>query len=74
MTPAMALGHVRDNIHINAVCQGDTFVLRWVDNGYFEGTSGVDLEEALNESGQTLPRGRVGRPEGTAKAILFLAR
>ena len=69
----MALGHVRENIHINAVCQGDTFVLRWVDNGYFEGTGGVDLEAALEESGQALPMGRVGRPEEIAKAILFLA-
>ena len=35
--------------------------------------AGVDLEEALNESGQALPLGRMGRPEEIARVILFLA-
>jgi NAD(P)-dependent dehydrogenase (short-subunit alcohol dehydrogenase family) len=73
MTRAMALDHARENIRINAVCPGDTFVQRWVDNGYFEGAGRVDLEAALQESGQALPLGRVGRPEEIARAILFLA-
>jgi len=73
MTRAMALDHARENIRINAVCPGDTFVQRWVDNGYFEGAGGVDLETAIKESGQALPIGRFGRPEEIAKAILFLA-
>ena len=73
MTRAMALDHARENIRINAVCPGDTFVQRWVDNGYFQDAGGVDLEAALQESGQALPMGRVGQPEEIARAILFLA-
>ena len=73
MTRAMALDHARENIRINAVCPGDTFVQRWIDNGYFEGAGGVALEAALQESGQALPIGRVGQPEEIARAILFLA-
>ena len=69
----MAPDHARENIHINVVCQGDTFVQRWVDNGYFEGAGGVNLEEALSESGRALPLGRMGRPEEIARVILFLA-
>ena len=73
MTRAMALDHARENIRINAVCPGDTFVQRWVTDGYFEGAGGQDLEAALQESGQALPMGRVGQPEEIARAILFLA-
>lgn len=73
MTRAMALDHARENIRINAVCPGDTFVQRWVEDGYFAGSGGVDLEKALQESGEALPMGRVGRPEEIARAILFLA-
>ena len=73
MTRAMALDHARENIRINAVCPGDTFVQRWVTDGYFEGASGADLEAALQEAGQALPMGRVGQPEEIARAILFLA-
>lgn len=73
MTRAMALDHARENIRINAVCPGDTFVQRWVTDGYFEGAGGQDLEAALQESGQALPMGRVGQPEEIARTILFLA-
>ncbi|MCK7481764.1 MAG: SDR family oxidoreductase [Candidatus Moduliflexus flocculans] len=36
MTKAMALDFARDNIRVNAVCPGDTFVDRWLEKGYFE--------------------------------------
>ena len=73
MTRAMALDHARENIRINAVCPGDTFVQRWIEDGYFEGSDAVDLEQALRESGAALPMGRVGRADEIARAILFLA-
>ena len=73
MTRAMAMDHARENIRINAVCPGDTFVERWIEDGYFEGSGGVERERALEESGRGMPMGRVASVEEIAKAVLFLA-
>lgn len=72
MTRAMAVDHARENIRINAVCPGDTFVERWTTEGYHRNANG-DIEEMLKGMGQDLPMGRVGRAEEIAKAVLFLA-
>jgi NAD(P)-dependent dehydrogenase (short-subunit alcohol dehydrogenase family) len=73
MTKAMALDYARENIRINAVCPGDTFVDRWMEKGYFEGSDPVTIEEALKESSAYIPMGRFGKPEEIAQAVLFLA-
>jgi NAD(P)-dependent dehydrogenase (short-subunit alcohol dehydrogenase family) len=73
MTKAMALDYARENIRVNAVCPGDTFVERWIEKGYFEGSGPVGLEEAIKESSSYIPMGRFGRPEEIARAVLFLA-
>lgn len=73
MTKAMALDHARENIRVNAVCPGDTFVERWVEKGYFEGSDPVTMEEAIKESSEYIPMGRFGKPEEIANAVLFLA-
>jgi meso-butanediol dehydrogenase/(S,S)-butanediol dehydrogenase/diacetyl reductase len=73
MTKAMALDHAREHIRVNAVCPGDTFVERWVENGYFKGSGAVEREQALQESGEALPIGRVAAVEEIARAVLFLA-
>lgn len=73
MTRSMALDHARENIRINAVCPGDTFVERWVEKGYFENSDPVTIEQGLAETGAALPMGRVGQAEEVAKAVLFLA-
>jgi meso-butanediol dehydrogenase / (S,S)-butanediol dehydrogenase / diacetyl reductase len=73
MTKAMALDYARENIRVNAVCPGDTFVDRWVEKGYFEGSDPVNIEEATKESSEYIPMGRFGRPEEIAQAVLFLA-
>lgn len=72
MTRAMALDHARENIRINAVCPGDTFVERWATEGTFQGGSGVDQLSVIDEA-SGLPMGRVGRVEEIARAVLFLA-
>ncbi|MBI3762857.1 MAG: glucose 1-dehydrogenase [Chloroflexi bacterium] len=71
MTKAMALDHARENIRINAVCPGDTFVERWNEQGYFRDSGGMG--ETLQALGEALPLGRVARAEEIARAVLFLA-
>lgn len=73
MTRAMALDHARENIRINAVCPGDTFVERWVEKGYFSGKDSNTIEAGLQTLGDALPMGRVGQAEEIAQAVLFLA-
>ena len=73
MTKAMALDFAADNIRVNAVCPGDTFVERWIEKGYFEGSDPVTVEEAIKESSAYIPMGRFGKPEEIASAVLFLA-
>jgi meso-butanediol dehydrogenase / (S,S)-butanediol dehydrogenase / diacetyl reductase len=73
MTRAMAIDHARENIRVNAVCPGDTLVERWMEQGYFEGSDPVSIEEAMKESSADIPMGRFGQPEEIAKAVLFLA-
>ena len=73
MTKSMALDFARDNIRVNAVCPGDTFVDRWMEKGYFEDSGPVTLEEAIRESSAYIPMGRFGKPEEIASAVLFLA-
>ena len=73
MTKAMALDYARDGIRVNAVCPGDTFVDRWMEKGYFEGSTPVALEEAIKESSAYIPMGRFGKPEEIANAVVFLA-
>jgi len=73
MTKAMALDYAREGIRVNAVCPGDTFVDRWIEKGYFEGSDPVTIEEAIKEASEYIPMGRFGKPEEIAKAVLFLA-
>jgi NAD(P)-dependent dehydrogenase (short-subunit alcohol dehydrogenase family) len=72
MTRAMALDHALENIRINAICPGDTFVQRWQDEGYFQGGEGVSRLRAMEDS-RDIPMGRFGEAEEIARAVLFLA-
>jgi len=73
MTKAMALDYARDGIRVNAICPGDTFVDRWMEKGYFEGSDPVKIEDAIKEASEYLPMGRFGKPEEIANAVVFLA-
>jgi NAD(P)-dependent dehydrogenase (short-subunit alcohol dehydrogenase family) len=73
MTRAMALDHARENIRINAVCPGDTFVERWLEAGYFKGSEPKSRKEIIREAADSVPTGRVAQAEEIAKAVLFLA-
>jgi NAD(P)-dependent dehydrogenase (short-subunit alcohol dehydrogenase family) len=73
LTKAMALDHAREGIRINAVCPGDTFVERWLAQGYHRNAEGAPAEAMLREMGAALPLGRVGTADEIARAVLFLA-
>lgn len=70
MTRAMAIDHAGENIRINAVCPGDTFVDRWVRDGFYHGSVPVTEAEARKSE---LPIGRVAETIEIARAVLFLA-
>ena len=71
MTKSVALEVARDNIRVNAVCPGDTYVERWRMDERRDGS--VSFEEELKAMGEDLPIGRVGTVEEIANAVLFLA-
>ena len=73
MTRAMALDHAKENIRINAVCPGDTYVRRWSEEGYYRGSGAVNEVIARQESGKGIPMGRVGEAEEIGNVVLFLA-
>ncbi len=73
MTKSMALDHAAEGIRVNAVCPGDTFVERWIEQGYFQDGQPVTMEEALHESASYIPLGRFAQAEEIARAVLFLA-
>lgn len=74
MTRAMALDHAHESIRINAVCPGDTFVDRWINDGqHFTSIEREDIERRLKEMGEALPMGRVGNVSEIARVVLFLA-
>lgn len=73
MTRSMALDHAHENIRVNAVCPGDTFVERWVEKGYFENSDPVTREQAMAESAAYLPLKRFAQPDEIARVVLFLA-
>ena len=70
LTRSMAIDHARENIRINAVCPGDTFVERWVKEGFYRSSGSVSEAEARKTD---LPIGRVAETIEIARAVLFLA-
>lgn len=71
MTRCMALDHAHENIRVNAICPGDTYVERWLEDGFFRGSGGVD--EITARHAESIPMQRVAETIEIARAVLFLA-
>ncbi len=71
LTRSMALDHARENIRINAICPGDTFVERWLEESSFRIKETPSIAETRHSN--TIPMGRVAEVEEIARAVLFLA-
>ena len=71
MTRCLAVDHARDRIRVNIICPGDTFVERWVEDGYYRGSGSVSRAEALLHRGD-IPLGRVADVREIARATVFL--
>jgi NAD(P)-dependent dehydrogenase (short-subunit alcohol dehydrogenase family) len=72
MTKAIALDHAQEGIRVNAICPGDTYVERWMNDGYY-GASSVTLDVANEIAEKEIPMGRVAGVDEIAKAVLFLS-
>ncbi|HET7378113.1 MAG TPA: SDR family oxidoreductase [Anaerolineae bacterium] len=71
MTKTVALEVARENIRVNAICPGDTFVERWRTDEWHNQPE--DMEATLKAMGEALPIGRVGNVDEIANSVLFLA-
>jgi NAD(P)-dependent dehydrogenase (short-subunit alcohol dehydrogenase family) len=68
LTKAMALDHAPQNIRVNSVCPGDTETPMLRSEADQLGVSYESFLQAASE----VPLGRIGTPEETAQAVLFL--
>lgn len=73
MTRSMALDHAHENIRVNAVCPGDTWVERWSEEGYFPGSGPVSRAQASRAARASIPMRRFAEAEEIARAALWLA-
>ena len=73
LTRSMALDHAHEKIRVNAVCPGDTFVERWLDDGYFDNVDEKVDEAQVKRDAAHLPMRRIGSAKEIAQAVLFLA-
>jgi NAD(P)-dependent dehydrogenase (short-subunit alcohol dehydrogenase family) len=73
MTKSIALDHAREGIRVNAICPGDTFVERWLEQGYYQDSGAISYDQALSESAASMPMGRFAQTDEIARAVLFLA-
>lgn len=70
LTRQMALDYARENIRVLSVCPGGVDTPLWRNSMR---SSGRKIEDALIESGEKHPVGRIGSPKDIAKVVAFLA-
>jgi len=70
LTRSMARDHARDGIRVNAVCPGDVDTPMLATD---RETSGMEMDEYMEEACEAVPSGRIAEPEEVASLALFLA-
>src|SRR3989475_3503502 len=74
MTKSLALAHAKDGIRVNCVCPGFVETDMWTKVARDQGAvMGISAEEFTRRRAQTVPLGRMERPEDVAAVIGFLA-
>jgi NAD(P)-dependent dehydrogenase (short-subunit alcohol dehydrogenase family) len=70
LTKAMALDHAAENIRINTVCPGETYVKRWDERS---AAGGPEVRQYIADASARIPLGRVATADEIAGVVLFLA-
>mgnify|MGYP003571727123 CR=1 FL=1 len=71
LTKSIAIDFGCDGIRANAICPGDTFVSRWLEEGYYTNEkTPVTLLEA--SSPIEVPLQRIGRPNDISHLVTFM--
>src|SRR3989442_3180039 len=74
LTKSLALAHAKDGIRVNCVCPGFVETDMWTRVARDQGAvMGISAEEFTRRRAQTVPLGRMERPEDVAAVIGFLA-
>src|SRR5436309_7640073 len=73
MTKSLALAHAADGIRVNCVCPGFVETDMWRNVAREQGAlMGITPEEFTRQRAETVPLGRMERPEDVANVIGFL--
>jgi meso-butanediol dehydrogenase/(S,S)-butanediol dehydrogenase/diacetyl reductase len=72
LTRSMALDHAQENIRVNAVCPGDTYVERWDEKNYFP-KERRKRAKAMRDAVADIPMRRFATADEIARAVLYLA-
>src|SRR5213083_950615 len=74
LTKSLALAHAKEGIRVNCVCPGFVETDMWTRVARDQGAvMGISAEEFTRRRAQTVPLGRMERPEDVAAVIGFLA-
>jgi len=74
LTKVLSNLHAKDNITVNTICPGSILTQRQEELALSRGAKkNMTMEEYLKEAADSIPAGRLGRPEEIGNTVAFLA-